>query len=72
MKKGFFQLSLLLAISFSALQVFASEMKSIDFTQNGEISNLEILLDKEGVKVNKFHITEDKQVIIDLKDVEAS
>jgi type IV pilus assembly protein PilQ len=51
-----------------ATSVFASEIKTVNFKQNGEISVLEFNLDKDDVVVNKFQVTDDKQIIIDFKD----
>lgn len=70
MKKGFFQIIILgLLSSFSA---HAAEIKAINFTQRGEVSELEFLLDEDKVQAHKFHVQEDKQIIIDLKDVTAT
>lgn len=52
--------------------VQAAEIKSINFTQRGEVSELEFVLDDDKVQAHKFHVQEDKQIIIDLKDVSAS
>mgnify|MGYP003671832125 CR=1 FL=1 len=66
MKNGFFFfITAILLIS----NVSATELKAINFTQQGEISQLELLLDKNEVKASKFQIKEDKQIIIDLIDV---
>lgn len=70
MKKGFFQLVILnLLISFSS---YGAEIKAINFTQKGEVSELEFLLDDDKVQAHKFHVQEDKQIIVDLKDVTAT
>lgn len=66
MKNGFF---FLIAAFLLAWNVGATELKAINFTQQGEISQLELLLDKNEVKASKFQIKEDKQIIIDLIDV---
>lgn len=65
MKNGFFT-SLLLALSFN---IEAANLTAINFTQQGEISQLEMLLDNNEVKASKFQIKEDKQIIIDLEGV---
>ena len=44
MKKGFF-LTVLLLLNTTITDVSASEMKSINFTQKGEISELEFIFD---------------------------
>ncbi|OFZ14351.1 MAG: hypothetical protein A2X86_05765 [Bdellovibrionales bacterium GWA2_49_15] len=51
---------------------YGVELKSIKFYQKGEVSNLEMMVDNEDLKMNKFHVSEDKQIIIDLKDTTAS
>src|SRR5688572_2692681 len=62
---------LLLGLSFS-FSVWSAQLEGMNFYQNGEVSHLELALSDAEVKVKKFHITEDKQIIIDLKDVEAT
>jgi type IV pilus assembly protein PilQ len=69
MKKGFFQLSLLLVFAFS---VHAQEIKSVNFVQEGEVSKLIIETDQENTFAERFHVTEDKQIILDLKNVKVS
>tara|TARA_R110000868_G_scaffold55424_8_gene172372 strand:+ start:35001 stop:36821 length:1821 start_codon:yes stop_codon:yes gene_type:complete len=66
MKNGFFFTLIGLCLSVNAL---AKELKAINFTQQGELSQLEMLLDSNDVKASKFQIKEDKQIIIDLEDV---
>ncbi len=70
MKKGIFQYSVfsLMLMSYSAI---AQEVKSINFLQEGEVSKLVIELDKPII-ADRFHITEDKQIILDLKNTKAS
>lgn len=70
MKKGFFQIILISLLMCACVQ--AAEIKSINFTQRGEVSELEFVLDDDKVQAHKFHVQEDKQIIIDLKDVSAS
>jgi len=55
-----------------SLVALSGEVKQLKFYQENETSNLEIILGDENVNVNKFHVNEDKQIIIDLKDVTAS
>ena len=70
MKKGFFQFIVIsLLLSFSAK---AAEIKAINFTQRGEVSELEFVLDEDKVQAHKFHVQDDKQIIVDLKDVTAT
>lgn len=68
MKKGFFQYALVALIS---LPGFAQEIKNVNFVQEGEVSKLVIELDKDVI-AERFHVTEDKQIILDLKNVKAS
>lgn len=69
MKKGFFLLSLLLVFSNT---VSAQEIKSVNFVQEGEVSKLIIETDREDIISERFHVTEDKQIILDLRDVKVS
>jgi len=48
--------------------VHSKEIKTISFKQAGDVSILEFNLDSDDVIVNKFQVTEDKQIIIDFKD----
>ncbi len=66
MKNGFFACLLSLFLSGN---LFAAELKAINFTQQGEISQLELLLDSNDVKASKFQVKEDKQIIVDLENV---
>lgn len=67
MKIGFFLLSLTLAFSISA-----QEIKNVSFVQEGEVSKLVIETDKANVFAERFHVTEDKQIILDLKNIKVS
>ncbi len=69
MKKGFFLLYLVLLCSFS---ISAEEIKNVSFVQEGDVSKLIIEGDKEGIVAERFHVSEDKQIILDLKDVSIS
>ncbi|MBT3980919.1 MAG: type IV pilus secretin PilQ [Bacteriovoracaceae bacterium] len=71
MKKGIFQTSALVFLSLMAFSAHSFEMKNINFFQKGETSYVQIELDKIGVKAKKFHVTEDKQIILDIEDVTA-
>jgi len=71
MKKGFFLSVLVLAFNFiSALN--AAEMKAINFTQKGEVSELEFIFDSSDIQASKFQVKEDKQIIVDLSNTSAS
>ena len=58
----------LLLFSFSS---FSSIMKGMKFYQNGEVSFLELSFDRHDVLAKRFSIVEDKQIIVDLKNVQA-
>ncbi len=53
--------------------VFAklSTVKNIAFIQEGEVSKLVIDLDGAGADASRFHVNKDKQIILDLKSVQA-
>lgn len=70
MKKGFFLTFLALVYSLSPAN--AAEILGINFQQKGEISELEILLDSNQVEANKFNFSDNKQIILDLKNVSAT
>lgn len=69
MKKGFFQF---LIFTLLSTNLFASEMKAINFSQKGEISELELIMDNPDVKATRFHVKEDKQILLDLENVHAT
>ncbi len=66
MKKGFFLFTLIMSFG-----VFAQEIKNVNFVQEGEVSKLIIEADK-NLFAERFHVTEDKQIILDLKNVKIS
>jgi type IV pilus assembly protein PilQ len=67
MKKGFFSVFL----SIYALSVGAQEITNVSFIQEGEISKLVIEADKP-LLAERFHVTEDKQIILDVKNAKVS
>ena len=69
MKKGI--LIILLCILYSGI-ASSAKLTSINFVQEGDVSIIEMSFDEAKVKGNKFHISEDKQLIVDLKNVSAS
>ena len=73
MKKGIFRslIGVVLFVSFTH-KVNSAELLSMNFQQIGEVSQLELVFDDNNVVANKFHVNEDKQIIIDLKDVKAT
>ena len=77
MKKGFFLslawVSLLWETFFSICFAQQSiELKSLNFRQQGDISQLEMVFDRDGAIAEKLHLSDAKQVVVDLKDVVAS
>ncbi len=76
MEKGFFRSLIFIALFglflSTSLAEELTELKAINFRQKGDISRLEMVFDKDEVAADKLHISEDKQVIIDLKGVRAT
>lgn len=66
MKKGFFLIALMIP-QF----LWSQEVKTVNFVQEGEISKLIIETDKQVI-ANRFHVQEDKQIILDLQGVKIS
>ncbi len=56
-----------LIISFSGFA--KTTLKDINFRQKGEVSLVEFIFDNNKVEANKFQLIEDKQIILDFKDV---
>ena len=71
MEKGFFRLTLIIFIVHSFGLFAAGNIESINFRRKGEFSQLEVVLDKDDVKVEKFNVNSDKQLILDFKNVAA-
>lgn len=71
MKKSTFLITLVTILSLN--QALASgELLSLNFSQQDEVTQVELVFNSNDVKAEKFHVTEDKQIIIDLKNVEAT
>lgn len=68
MIKGLILLLFLSVISFSS---FATNLLGINFQQKDEVSNLDFLFDEENVKIQKYQVTDDKQIIVDIIGVSA-
>lgn len=51
---------------------YGAELNLIEFQQADEVSNLSLTFDRADVIAKRFHITEDKQIIIDLKETSAT
>lgn len=72
MKKGIFLVLSLVTLGLPFRLMANEELLAINFTQQNEVSELELVLSANNVEAKKFNVTEDKQIIIDLKGVEAS
>jgi type IV pilus assembly protein PilQ len=62
---------IILFIMMVSFGLFAQEIKNVNFVQEGEVSKLIIETDKD-VFAERFHVSEDKQIILDLKNVKVS
>lgn len=66
--------SFIVLVIVSSINVFAkttaSNIKSVNFLQEGEVSKLIIQLDEDAI-AEKQHVKDDKQIILDLKNVKA-
>lgn len=49
----------------------AAELRGIDFRQEGEVSLVEFRFDSEDVEAERFHIREDRQIVVDFKAASA-
>ena len=47
-------------------------LESIDFRQEDGLSLLEMTFDKDGMQGKRYHVLEDRQIILDIKNVDAS
>jgi type IV pilus assembly protein PilQ len=70
MKKGFFLIYIVL-LTYTSFS-FSQEIQNVSFVQEGEISKLVIEMDQENIFSERFHVSEDKQIILDLKNVKSS
>lgn len=73
MKNGIFPtlyFLILFPLHLNADQRF--ELLNMNFQQINEVSMLELVFDRDGVDGRKYHVTDDKQIIIDLDDVRAA
>jgi type IV pilus assembly protein PilQ len=69
-KKKFLTIIISLLASFAFAAEESSNIKDISFIQDGQVSKLIILFDKETF-AERTHIKDDKQIILDLKNVKA-
>lgn len=49
-----------------------AEILGLNFFQENEVSKLEVVLNSNNVEANRFHVSEDKQIILDLENVNAT
>ncbi len=61
----------LLIFSLSQLS-YSKSLEAINFQQKNELSYLDLLFDSENVEVVKNHVIQDKQIILDIKNVNSS
>lgn len=71
MKKRIFGLIFLGFISLN-IAWGQGELLSLNFSQQNEVTQLELVFNSNEVQAEKFQITEDKQIIVDLKNVSAT
>jgi type IV pilus assembly protein PilQ len=64
------KLMVIFLILFSA-KVFSGEIKAVNFSQEDEVSKFVLDLDLENPDASRFHVKEDKQIILDIKNVTA-
>lgn len=62
---------ILFFIFLYSVNLFAGEIKAVNFTQDGEVSKLVLDLDTDSPDATRFHVKEDKQIILDIKNVTA-
>lgn len=63
--------ALVLLALLAAQTLYAQEVKNVSFVQEGEVSKLVIEVDSQ-VQAERFHVSEDKQIILDIKNVKVS
>jgi type IV pilus assembly protein PilQ len=68
MKNGF----LVLVLIFLSFSSFGANLLGINFQQKDERSYLDFLFDSEKAEVSRYHIVEDKQIVVDIKGVKAT
>ena len=70
MKKGIFQLCFSVFILMPFVSQ-AAQLQGIGFQQRGDTSSLEFMFDTKDVKAERFHIGEDRQIVVDFESVRA-
>jgi type IV pilus assembly protein PilQ len=69
--KGLLSKILLLSVFLFGQFVQAASLEQINYKLKDEVALLELSFNENNVEAKKFHVTEDKQIIIDLKNVSA-
>lgn len=70
MRIGILQIIIVFSL-LMATKINAAEIKAVNFLQEGEISKFILDIDAESPDVTRFHVKEDKQIIIDVKNATA-
>lgn len=65
-------LGLFLIGGLLCFEVMAVPLQSIDFFQENEISRLELSFGEGEIKANRFHVIDDKQIILDIANTSAT
>ncbi|OUR93065.1 hypothetical protein A9Q84_21415 [Halobacteriovorax marinus] len=63
---------LLIISLFVSSSVYATTLEQINYKLKDEVALIELTFDNNIAKAKKFHVTEDKQIIIDLKGVQST
>lgn len=69
MRKGFFLSILVSAVLYSQLIFAVDPIRGINFIQEGDVSKVIISIEGSEFKAERFHVAEDKQIIVDVKNV---
>lgn len=72
MKLRSFLFKLVLVVFTVSSSVHATTLEQINFKLKDEVAKLELNFDTNEAQAKKFHVTEDKQIILDLKNVQAT
>jgi type IV pilus assembly protein PilQ len=69
--RGSMKIGILFLLVLFSFNSNAAQLEKIEFKQFGEISRLEFIFDENKVTAEKFSNSENRQIVIDLKDVAA-
>ncbi|WP_127715227.1 type IV pilus secretin PilQ [Halobacteriovorax sp. HLS] len=70
--RSFLNKLLLTLMCAGITNIWAATLEKIDYKIKEEVAQLELVFDVNDAQAKKFHVTEDKQIIIDLKGVQAT